>query len=378
MSAATRRPRLLVLLEGGNAYPSGVVRGLVYRQHLAAAGYDAVFMNRRMQTLARLIHRPPRLLAPLTSKPPGSLGIYGAMEIASRAYEHRIFAEARKCDVVYMSKVRSLRFVRALRAATRARIILDFGDSVWLQPGGGEFNEVLRIVDAVTTDNEYTARHVRQYNPNCTVIADTPQIEAFDARRQRSRRKAAEGAVTIGWIGSAQTAFNLYAAWPALERVFRRHPQVTLRLVGAGADPRLLPPFEHVRYTSRHAYDQEGMVDEVLGFDIGLFPMFDVENSVVRGALKAMIYMAGEAVPVCSPIGQIPDVIADGDNGFLAASDHEWERKLELLITDPRLRTNVAASSLATVRANFTIESSFAILKGVIDEQLALAGRSAK
>ena len=365
-----KRPRVLVLLDVGDAYASGIVRGLVYREHFATAGYEAIFMNRRSQTLARLVHRPPHLLAPITSSPPATTGIYGAMEVVSRVTEHRVFAVAKTCDVVYMSKVRSLRFVRALRAATSARLILDFGDSLWLLRDGDAFNEVLRTVDAVTTDNEYTARHVRRFNPNCTVIFDTPQVEEFDRQRERLRRKASGEAVTIGWIGSSNTAFNLFVAWPALERVFRRHPNLRLRLVGAPADPRLLPPFEHVRWSARPAYDQAGMIEEVLGFDIGLFPMFHVENSVVRGVLKATVYMAGEAASISSPIGQVPDVIRDGENGFLASSDDEWEEKLERLISDAPLRTEIAARGLDTVRETFTVAASFSILKRVIDEQL--------
>ncbi|MFZ2492489.1 MAG: glycosyltransferase [Thermoanaerobaculia bacterium] len=364
------KPRILVLLEGGDAYPSGIVRGLVYREHFERAGYEAIYMNRRLPALARLIHRPPRLLGPLTSRPPGSLGIYGAMEVVSRAYEGRILSVARTCDLVYMSKVRSLRFTSRLRAATRAPIILDFGDSVWLQRGGESFNELLRLVDAVTTDNEFTARHVREHNPHCTVIPDTPQVDQFDRLRGKHRRKASDDAVTIGWIGSPLTLFNLFAAWPALEKIFRRRQGLRLRLVGSGSDPRLLPPFEHVRWTARPSYDQAAMIEEVLSFDIGLFPMFDVENSVVRGALKAMIYMAGEAVPVCSPIGQVPDVVTDGYDGVLADGVEEWTTKLERLIGDSHLRQEMAANALATIRSRFTLESSFTMLKNVIDGHL--------
>lgn len=369
------RPRVLVLLEGGDAYPSGIVRGLAYREHFARAGYEAIYMNRRLPALARLIHRPPPLLGPLTSTRPVSLGIYAAMEVVARAYESRIFSMARTCDLVYMSKVRSLRFVGRLREATRAPLVLDFGDSVWLQREGEAFNEVLRLVDAVTTDNEFTARHVRQHNANCTVIPDTPQVHEFDRLRARHRRKASGDTLTIGWIGSPLTLFNLFAAWPALERVFRRQPQLRLRLVGTGSDRRLLPPFEHVRWSARPTYDQAGMIEEVLGFDIGLFPMLDVENSVVRGSLKAMVYMAGEAVPVCSPISDVPDVVTDGYNGFLADGTGEWTAKLERLVADGRLRHEMAANALATIRSRFTIESSFATLKNVLDGQLGRAGR---
>jgi hypothetical protein len=94
---------------------------------------------------------------------------------------------------------------------------------------------------------------------------------------------------------------------------------VTVRLVGTGDDPALRPPFERVRYSAVPYYDQSTMIDEVLGMDIGLFPLQDVERSRVRGVLKAAIYMCGEAAVVASPVGQTPEVISNGVNGVLAS-----------------------------------------------------------
>ncbi len=38
--------------------------------------------------------------------------------------------------------------------------------------------------------------------------------------------------VVLGWVGSPGTAYNLFAAWEALERLFARHPGIELRLPG--------------------------------------------------------------------------------------------------------------------------------------------------
>ncbi len=54
---------------------------------------------------------------------------------------------------------------------------------------------------------------------------------------------------------------------------------------------------------------------------------------MVRGALKALIYMSAGVPPVCFNAGECMDVISDGITGMLASTEKEWEEKLELLIT---------------------------------------------
>jgi glycosyltransferase involved in cell wall biosynthesis len=243
--------------------------------------------------------------------------------------------------------------------------VLDFGDAVWLPGRAGEnFNEVLRNVHAVTTDNELTADYVKRINPNCTVIPDSPQVERFDQIRSGKEKK--DSTITLGWVGSPLTAYNLFVIWEALERLFAKYPNLHLRLLGVGKNGGLLPPFERISYSGRATYSQAEMIDEVLQMDIGLFPLQDVESSRVRGVLKATVYMAGQAVAVCSPVGQCVDLIKDGVNGMLAATPEEWEQKIEQLILDPGLRQKIAAEGLATVRKEFTVAAAFAKLQNIL------------
>jgi len=100
--------------------------------------------------------------------------------------------------------------------------------------------------------------------------------------------------------------------------------------------------------------------------DIGLFPLFDVEASRVRGILKATVYMAGEAVVVGSPVGQSAELIQDGVNGLLAASSEEWEKKLDMLITNAPYRRRISQAALQKVRRDFTIARSFEKLVSVL------------
>lgn len=355
--------RILIVLAAGDAYPSGFIRGLIYRDHFKRSGLDVRYVSRLYPPLIRLLDTPPRFLWRVMSA--GLAGVISRLaQVLGFVAESVIIRIARRYDVVYMSKVTSPRLVTKLRKQTRSRLVLDFGDALWLPGRGGErFNAILGQVDAVTTDNELTAEYVRRFNPRCTVIPDCPQVEWFD--RRRAERRPKDG-VTIGWIGTPNTVHNLFVVWEALEHLWARHPNLHLRLVGVGPDRQGLPPFERVTYSIRSRYSHAEMIEEVLGMDIGLFPLQDVEASRVRGVLKATVYMAGEAVAVCSPVGQSQDLIQDGVNGFLAASTAEWEEKLELLVSKPDVRARVARTALERVRRDFAVERSFAKLRAVL------------
>jgi glycosyltransferase involved in cell wall biosynthesis len=365
--AGTRALRILAVLEAGDVYTSGTVRGLIYRELFARDGHAVRFVSRLHVPFVRVMNAPPRWLGVLLR-----FGVFVRLaerigRALTRRNEDAVLALAKDVDVVYMSKVLSLEFVERMRRATAARVVLDFGDAVWLPRYGAiPFAKLLKSVDAVTTDNQVTAEFAMRFNPDCTVIPDCPQVEVFDEARSRARRKAGPGdPIVIGWIGTRSTAYNLYVAWEALERVFARHPNLELRLVGAERSD--LPPFERIRCTWTPGYDQARMVEEVLKMDIGLFPLQDVEACRVRGVLKGTIYMSGEAVAVCSPVGQVPELIRDGVNGMLAATPHEWEEKIERLIADPALRARIAAEGLALVRSQFTVERSYRLLRSVLE-----------
>ncbi len=357
--------RILMVLEAGDFYPSGFIRGYIYRDWLQRAGIDAQFVSRLPKWFLRASASPPLFLRRLLRLPfvPKVFAKLGAW--STRRSEAAIVSAATSVQTVYMSKVANLALVKRLREASRARLVLDFGDAIWLPRWRHEgLTELLQTVDAVTTDNELTATYIRCFNPNCTVIPDCPQVEWFDRRRSAAPGRAG-APVTLGWIGTPGTAYNLYAIWEALERVFDKHPDIQLRIVGAGPD--FLPPFEKVRYSSVASYTQAQMIDEALRMDIGLFPLQDVEACRVRGVLKATVYMSAGAAAICSRVGQCNDLITDGVNGMLAGSTAEWIEKLDHLILRADARRRIADAGLEHVRKHFTVDQSFALLRPVLE-----------
>jgi len=355
--------RVLFVLEGAAAAPQDIVRGRLYKPLLEAQGVRVRYVRRRPM--------PPGNLA--VSRSRAGREIAGSLEykvvrkiwdaLGTWMNEGRIVRLAARYDVVHLIKVRSLHLIRSLRAGSHARLIYDLGDALWLPRNAWAYpnlREILSTVDAVTCDNEYGLRFARTWNRATVLWPPSAQVELFD-RVRGTRPKPSEngGRIVLGWIGSPSTVFHLYAIWEALEAIFKKFATVHLRLVGVGNNPDLLPPFEHISLSARSHYSPQDMVAEVLGMDIGLFPMFDVEEARTRGLLKALIYMSGEAALVCSPRGQCVQLIQDGVNGLLADSREEWISKLSSLIVDGVLRRRLTTAALETVRSRYTLEKSF-------------------
>lgn len=366
--------RILVVLEAGDAWPSGWVRALVYRDLFREKGYEVTYVSRRWAWLMRMQWGRNRVLGRLSQR--GFDKVLGGLaRLAAVLREPWIVRMAARYDVVYLAKVSSLRLVRRLRRRTRARLVYDLNDAVWLPSWRGyerAIGEILGSVDAVTCDNVHGVEYARRHNRNSFVVPDPPQIELFD--RYRSQRPARDGGLVLGWLGSPSTVFSLYAIWEPLERLFGRHADLHLRLVGVGHDPRLLPRFEKVRWSTVPHYTRHEMVAEVLAMDIGLYPMFDVEDSLARGILKATVYMSGGVAVVCSGVGQCRDLISDGVNGMLANSADEWFQKLERLVVDPELRRAIGARGLETARREYSLPCCFESLSRVLCPATAAEG----
>jgi hypothetical protein len=136
-------------------------------------------------------------------------------------------------------------------------------------------------------------------------------------------------------------------------------------LPGAAAEQ--LPHFEKVRWSSLVRYDREQMVREALAMDIGLFPLFRVEDALARGNGKAVVYMVAEAVAACENIGENARLIMDKVNGVLATGHQEWLARLEWLITHPEERRQIGRAGLATNRKELTDQACFDSLIEALD-----------
>jgi glycosyltransferase involved in cell wall biosynthesis len=357
--------RVLILLDDPQL-PSARVSALQFVDLMREAGMEVdvaalqapeVVRNQERVTRAAARLRLTRLGPPIAAR-------------MQRRHDEEIFARAAAADVVYIVKVPRIEMFRRLARLERPKLLFHVTDAFWLpflqQHGWGGIDEMLRLSDGVTTTNEFTAAHIRPANPNVFIVPDCPQVEDFDRFRATVSRGGDQ--ITIGWIGTPLTATGLFKIREPLERLAAERTNWSLRLVGTGS-PGLInvPHFERVRWSALPWYDHETMIREVLAMDIGLFPQFEGDDALSRGSLKTMIYMSGEVASVSQAYGDNLELVEDGVNGMLAASDDEWLAKLRQLMDDAPLRASIGARGLETIRRHHTRAAIFATLRRAIE-----------
>jgi len=350
---------LRVLLLLGRDGPSANVRGTVYLPRLRA----------RYQTDVRALYRPaltrlreraagpehPLLRRLLTA--PVDVAVVGLHAILERD----VLRVAERYDRIILIKYFDAKFVRTLRSASRATILYDMDDAMWLPEflGPLELEAVLRNVDAVSCDNEYLCSHARPFNPNAFVLRGPVKLLPRASRPERP-------APIVAWIGSPSTLHYLDNVTSALAEAAERLPSgLVFRVVGGGYDRSRWPrPADKLAVEVIAQYDEAEMHRQLADIDVGLFPLNHDENSLGRGILKATLYMSAGVPAVCSAVGELPSFLSQGVDGFTCADHRDWVDTLEHLGADAGLRARIGDAGRARIGEEFSIEHCFSVLEG--------------
>jgi glycosyltransferase involved in cell wall biosynthesis len=138
--------------------------------------------------------------------------------------------------------------------------------------------------------------------------------------------------------------------------VVREIPDVRFVIVGDGALRASLE--QHIRHAhlERHVFLAGFRVDALemtRGFD--LFAMSSVSEGMCTALVDAM---AASKAAVATAAGGIPEVMADGETGFLVPprDHHAMADRLVTLLRDDGLRAKMGAAAFARARGRFTVE----------------------
>lgn len=227
----------------------------------------------------------------------------------------------------------------------RTPVALEFDDPIYLTPfHGAKLARLAAAARIVIVGNAELARFVAS---RAREVAIVPTV--VDVERYRPRGDYRDGdRLVVGWVG---LPWNL----PALERLARplarlaREVPLELRIISTAA-PRI--PGVAIRLVPWSAADEPAML---AGLDVGVMPLPDDAWSRGKCGLKLLQYMAAGVPAVASPVGVNREIIADGDNGRLAASDDEWFGALRDLARSPSLRARLGASGRRSVEERYSL-----------------------
>ena len=269
-----------------------------------------------------------------------------------------LFGELPAYDVVYVQR-RLLGTVDLafLRRASR-RLVYDFDDAVMYRSSRHSnqvsfsrrwaFKRMVRASDAVIAGNHFLKGEALRYveEGKVTVIPTAVDLERYPPKDYGTSRDS----VVLGWIGSGSTLWYLRNLNPVLEALYRRYPQIELKVVSDEfLDSSVVP-------VVKKKWALEDEVSDLQSFDIGLMPLTDDVWSQGKCGLKAVQYSAAGIPVVCSPIGINRDIVEDGLNGYWASTDAQWVERISRLIDEPPLRVRMGREGRKRVQGSFSVD----------------------
>ena len=237
-------------------------------------------------------------------------------------------------------------------------IIFDFDDAIFLpdtsflKPSwrflkcAWKAKHIIRMSKMTIVSNRYLEAYAKKYNEKVCVIPTVLDTEKWPMKQDAREN----GSLVIGWIGTATTAAYLEEILSIFGELAKKH-RFILRIIGSSKKVEI-PGVEvdnrewSLKTDWKHFHD----------LDIGIYPLPDDPWARGKAAFKAIQYMAAGVPVVASPVGMNCEVIQDGVNGFLAATQEEWLQKLSLLAEQPSLRRQLAEEGRKRVEALYATD----------------------
>jgi glycosyltransferase involved in cell wall biosynthesis len=271
-------------------------------------------------------------------------------------------------------------FERLLVAMTGRPMVYDFDDAVFL-PNASHANRLVSALkwpqkvstligmsDQTIAGNAFLASYARAHTPAVHVIPTSVDTTRFTPALRTARPSS--DIPVVGWIGSHSTTKYLRSLAPILAEVRRAHP---FSLYVAGTDGPL--EVAGVEVTSvKWALDRE--VEDFQRCDVGVYPLWDDQWAKGKCGFKAIQFMACGVPVVAAAVGVNCEIIEDGVNGFLAATEREWTDKLSRLLADAGLRKSMARAARRTIEERYSLAVNAprfaAALRAAVDHGLTV------
>jgi glycosyltransferase involved in cell wall biosynthesis len=207
-----------------------------------------------------------------------------------------------------------------------------------------KIDAVMRSADMVVCGNDYLAEHAVKAGAGRVKVLPT----VIDLDRYFIQSKKPSGPIVIGWMGSSATVKYLTGILPALKILSAEIP-IQLRIVGAEI-------FESGLTIDCRPWSEEGEVEQIQDFDIGIMPLNDSAWERGKCGYKLIQYMACGLPVVASPVGVNKEIIVDGENGFLASSIEDWVNALRDLAINQTLRNKLGDSGRRLVEHHYCLQ----------------------
>jgi glycosyltransferase involved in cell wall biosynthesis len=171
--------------------------------------------------------------------------------------------------------------------------------------------------------------------------------------------------ITFSWIGTMyhkEMRDNVMFILDCFSALADRYDNIFMRIAGIGEYFEEINTYvENAKHRDRIKIDSWIPPDDIPGYlsdiDIGVLPLIqDTKFNKSKSPTKLFEYMAMAKPTVSSNIGEPSHIIKDGDTGFLAKDKYEFMEKMEKLIKDPVLRTDIGKNARGLVEKEYSLK----------------------
>jgi glycosyltransferase involved in cell wall biosynthesis len=238
-------------------------------------------------------------------------------------------------------------FLEKVAKLINPHMLLEFDDAIFLTPlHKRKIPRLITMSQHVIVGNNYLKDYALKFNTHVNVIPTVVDTEKSKLKEDYR----AQGQINIGWVGLAYNlpyVLNLTRTFQKLETeigdfIFTVISSKGLKIDGVEIVFKLW------------SYDIEG--EDIRNLDIGIMPLPNNEWAEGKCGLKVLQYMACGVPVVASPVGVNQEIIKDGENGFLAATEKDWLQKLALLAHDEKLRRKLGRKGRETIENRYSLK----------------------
>ena len=214
-----------------------------------------------------------------------------------------------------------------------------------------KIGKVMQNAEVVVVCNSYLEAYAKTYNTYTLRLPTVVLLENYKNVMCEYGKKDESRPFIIGWIGSKSTSVYMLDILPVMKR-FAVAYDVEFRLVGF--DESLLPLDEKEACNIEVVpWSEEGEVEEILEFDIGIMPLKNDPWSQGKCGFKLVQYMSCAKPVIASPVGINASLVKEGKNGFLAESEDEWFDAFEKLCLDKKLREKMGVNNMKKIETEY-------------------------
>ena len=211
--------------------------------------------------------------------------------------------------------------------------------------------------------SRYLKEYLSRFNNNTICIPTGVDTSVFQPQDKSLKTRK----IVFCWTGTVfreDNVENLLFTIDCFWQLNRKYPEIQLRIIGSG--PRMRSILEVTKLKYPHAnIELTGWINPaempmyLSEIDVGLFPLIqNTKFNLSKSPTKLFEYMAMKKPTVSSCTGELPIIIEDGINGFLAlrSDKKSFIEKMEHLIVDHKLRTEMGENALQSVREKYSME----------------------